>query len=156
MARRRTSDPELTLFPFLSVLAAVMGTLILIIAGNSQLALANPKQRVDVEAFHPDKKSSVYVECRDDGVLIYPDDPNDGRGSFVERYDIGLSDSAWATLVRRLEYDGTRYLLLLVRPEGVGTFKEVRATVSGTNIDLGYEPLFGKGKVQFRPKRGQP
>ena len=155
MARRRTSDPELSLFPFLSVLAAVMGTLILIIAGNSQLALANPKQRVDVEAVDVQKKSPIYVECRDDGVRIYPDDPTQGRGTFVERYDIGLSDSAWATLVRQLEYDDSRYLLLLVRPEGVGTFNEVRATVSGTNIDLGYEPLFGKGKVQFRPKRGQ-
>ncbi len=156
MARRRTSDPELSLFPFLSVLAAVMGTLILIIAGNSQLALANPKQRVDIDPFNPDKKSPIYVECRDDGVLIHPDDPTTGRATFVARYDIGLADSAWATLTRRLEYDGSRYLLLLVRPDGVGTFGDVRATVSGTNIDLGYEPLFGKGKVQFRPKQGHP
>ena len=156
MARRRPNDIELTLFPFLSVLAAVMGTLILIIAGNSQLALANPKQRVDIEPFNPARKSPIYVECRDDGVLIHPDDPTTGRATFVARYDIGLADSAWATLTRRLEVDGTRYLLLLVRPDGVGTFSDARATVSGTHIDLGYEPLFGKGKVQFRPRRGHP
>jgi len=75
MSRRRGRDPEPTLFPFLSVLAAVMGTLILIIAGQSQLAIASPKQRVEVERFDPSRKSPIYAECRRNVMVIYPDDP---------------------------------------------------------------------------------
>jgi hypothetical protein len=154
MARRRPPDPQPTLFPFLSVLAAVMGTLILIIAGQSQLALANPKQRVDIDAFDPAKKNPIYVECRFDGVHIYPEDPLlDSEPKFVARYDMHQADSEWRSLTRRMEFDTSHYILLLVRPDGVGTFNDARASVSTVDIDLGYEPLFGTGDVRFRPKK---
>ena len=153
MARRRkSSGPEMTLFPFLSVLAAVMGTLILIIAGMSQIALANPKQRVEVEVFNPKKKSAIYVECTGQGMNIYPDDPTSGMATFVERWEMHDADSAWLDLVSRLKHDTTRYIILLVRADGVGTFTDARATLSGTGIDVGYEPLFGTGGVRFRGK----
>lgn len=153
MARRKTHDPEPTLFPFLSVLAAVIGTLILIISGMSQIALANPKQNVELDAWDPGKKRPIYVECRMDGLLIHRDDPTSGEPLFVAREAIPEPDSAWSGLVRRLEHAPDRYLLLLVRQNGVGTFHDARATVSGTGIDLGYEPLIGKGEVRFQPRR---
>lgn len=154
MARRKTRDPELTLFPFLSVLAVVMGTLILIIAGMSQLALANPKQRIEVEKFDPAKKTPVYVECSAEGATIYPDDPTSGTPTFVSRYEINSPRGAWNTLVRRVEHhSATQYILLLIRPDGVGTFEAVRASLQTTTIELGYEPLFGDGDVRFSEKR---
>ncbi len=156
MSRRRGRDPEPTLFPFLSVLAAVMGTLILIIAGQSQLALANPKQRVEVEPFDPSRKSPIYVECRKEIVVIYPDEPTRGDPMVVARSDLNATGSAWNILTRRLRFDPTRYLLLLVRPDGVGTFTDARVSVSGMDIDLGYEPLFGRGKLRFHQKDRRP
>ena len=152
MARRKTKDPEFSLFPFLSVLVSVMGTLILIIAGMTQIGLASPKQRVEVDAFDPGKKNPVYVECQREGVVIHPDDPTSGEGVFVARHDMEAPDSAFQGLVTRLGYDGSRYLQMLVRPDGVGTFNEVRAAVSDTGIDVGYEPLFGGGDVRFHQK----
>ena len=87
----------------------------------------------------------MYVECQSEGVL----DPrrrrsNEGR-AHLRRRAAGLESpvSAWYALVMRLELDSTRYLQLLVRPEGVGTFNRVRAAVSDTGIDVGYEPIFG-------------
>jgi hypothetical protein len=154
VARRKPRDPEVTLFPFLSVLAAVMGTLILIIAGMSQIALAKPKQGVDIEAFTPGKKSPVYVECRRDGVLIHPDDPLEGTPAFVPRRALGRVDGPWSALRTRLDLDNTRYLLLMVRPDGIGTFNQARESMSGTNVDVGYEPLFGDGDIRFRKKKG--
>ena len=71
MARRLRREPEPSLFSFLSVLKAVMGTLTLIISGMSHLAFANPKQRVEVEAFEPGKKSAIHVECRAEGRMIH-------------------------------------------------------------------------------------
>ena len=153
MARRRARDPELTLFPFLSVLAAVMGTLILIITGMSQIGLANPKQRVEIEPFEPGKKSPVYVECRREGLLIHPDDPTAGEPVFVRRYAMDDAEGAWVGLRTRLQYDSARYLMMLVRSDGVGTFGDARATLGDTNIDVGYEPLFGAGDVRFHERR---
>lgn len=154
MARRKTKDPELSLFPFLSVLVSVMGTLILIIAGMTQIGLASPRQRVEIEAFDPGKKNPVYVECRKEGVLIHPDDPTAGAPVFVERGAIPRPDGELSALVTRLGYDPSRYLQLLVRQDGVRTFEAVRAAVSDTGIDVGYEPLFGAGDVLFH-RRGR-
>lgn len=152
MARRKTKDPEFSLFPFMSVLVAVMGTLILIIAGTTQIGLASPKQRVEVDAFDPTKKNPVYIECQKEGVLIHPDDPTGGEPVWVARVDLEEPDSAWYALRMRLQYDATRYLQMLVRQDGVRTFNDVRASVSDTGIDVGYEPLFGNGDVRFHLK----
>jgi len=152
VARRKTKDPEFSLFPFMSVLVAVMGTLILIIAGTTQIGLASPKQRVEVDAFDPARKNPVYVECQRDGVLIHPDDPTAGAPVFVARRELEEPDSAWYALRMRLQYDSTRYLQMLVRQDGVRTFNDVRAAVSDTGIDVGYEPLFGSGDVRFHQK----
>ncbi len=154
MARRRKVDPKPTLFPFLSVLAVVMGTLILIIAGMTQLSLAAAKQRVEIEPFDPRMKTPIYVECRRDGLLIHPTDPTSrDDAAFVNRSAMGLVGSPWDELTTRLQYSSTHYLLLLVRPDGVGTFADARTMVSSTNIDLGYEPLFGDGDVRFELRR---
>ncbi|MBL8740633.1 MAG: hypothetical protein JNK04_06060 [Myxococcales bacterium] len=156
MARRKPQDPEVSLFPFLSVLAAVMGTLILIIAGMSQIALARPRQGVDVDAFTPGKKTPIFVECRKKGLLIHPDDPMSGKAIEVSRAELEDIGSPWHTLRSRLELDNSRYLMLLVRPDGVGTFNDARESVSGLNIDVGYEPLFGDGDIRFRKRAGSP
>jgi biopolymer transport protein ExbD len=152
VARRKTKDPEFSLFPFMSVLVAVMGTLILIIAGTTQIGLASPKQRVEVDSFDATKKNPIYVECQRDGVLIHPDDPTTGMPVFVARRDLEEPDSPWYSLKMRLQYDPTRYLQMLVRADGVRTFNDVRAAVSDTGIDVGYEPLFGSGDVRFHQK----
>ncbi len=152
MARRRTKDAEFSLFPFLSVLVSVMGTLILIIAGMTQIGLASPKQRVEIDAFDPARKNPVYVECQKEGVLIHPDDPSTGAPVFVARGEMEDPESAWFALMTRLTYDPTRYLQMLVRADGVGTFGDVRAAVSDTGIDVGYEPIFGAGDVRFHQK----
>lgn len=152
MARRKTKDPEFSLFPFMSVLVAVMGTLILIIAGTTQIGLASPKQRVEIDSFDPTKKNPVYVECQKEGVLIHPDDPTNGAPVFVARGDMDEPDSAWYALRMRLQYDSTRYLQMLVRKDGVRTFNDARMAVSDTGIDVGYEPLLGDGEVRFHQK----
>jgi hypothetical protein len=156
MARRRSSDPEPTLFPFLSVLAAVMGTLILIISGMSQIALAQPKPRIDIERFHPQKKSPIYVECRHFGLRIYPDEPSSGAPTFVWNKDIESPASDWMKLASRLELDSTSYVMFLVRADGVASFERARGTISGTRVELGYEPLFGDREVVFHGKAREP
>ena len=154
MARRRPPDPDISLFPFMSVLAAVMGTLILIIAGMSQIAIAEPKQGVELEAFAPDKKTPIYVECTRNGLLLHADDPLQGKAVFVPRDELERPDNAWAALRTRLQLDGSRYyLLFMVRERGVKVFNMARDAVSGTGIEVGYEPVFSDGDLRFRRKK---
>ncbi len=152
MARRPRNDPEPTLFPFLSVLAAVMGTLILVISGMAQINMSQPKPRVDVERFDEAKKVAIYVECRRTGLFVYPDEPGSAEPKFVKREQIGSPSSAFVDLSQRLELDSTRYVMFLIRPEGVGSFEDARALVAGTRVEYGYEPLFGVGDVRFKGK----
>jgi hypothetical protein len=161
MARRKTEGPELSLFPFLSVLAAVMGTLILVISGMSQIALASPKQRVDVERFDPGKKSPIYVECARTGLYVHPDDPTGGAEGagpvFVHRDRIADDPtSAWHAVKTRLAIDPTRYVMFLVRADGIATFTAAHDAAVATGADVAYEPLFGDGDVRFVAKRGGP
>ncbi|MBK8251537.1 MAG: hypothetical protein IPK82_02570 [Polyangiaceae bacterium] len=153
MARRKTLDPEPSLFPFLSVLAAVMGTLVLIISGMSKIALASPKQKIEVETFHPEKKAPIYVECREDELRIYGDDPSSGFAESVPRANMVLGSSAWQRLVQRLQRDSSHYILFLIRENGITTFESARTDVAGTNIEVGYEPLFGTGDVLFHNRK---
>jgi hypothetical protein len=150
--RRKSSAPEPTLFPFLSVLAMVIGTLVLI-SGMAQIALAKPKQRVELEAFDPGKKSPIFVECKDDMLILHGDDPTTGKKTRVRRRDIGHSDGAWATLWTRVQHDPHHYLQFLVRDTGVGAFNDARATLAGSGIEYGYEPLFLDADLSFRNKR---
>lgn len=150
--RRPRRDPEPSLFSFLSVLKAVMGTLTLIISGMSHLAFANPKQRIEVEAFTPGKKSAVHVECRAEGVVIHPEEGSEASPTLVRRGALDAADSDWSVLRRSLENDPQHYLMLLVRADGVGTFHDARASLGDAPIDVGYEPLFGTGDVQLRQR----
>lgn len=150
--RRKPSAPELTLFPFLSVLAMVIGTLILI-SGMAQIALAKPKQRIELDAFDPGKKSPIFVECRDNGLVIHADDPTAGEKRRVERANIGVRDGEWDTLWKRVQHDPNHYIQFLVRETGVGAFNDARATIAGMGVDYGYEPIFLDGDLTFRNKR---
>ncbi len=151
--RRKSSAAEFTLFPFLSVLATVIGTLILI-SGMAQIALAKPKQRIEVEAFHPSKKDPIFVECRSSGLVIYADDPTTGEKVHVARYDIMTNDSAWDALWKRVQHDPNHYIQFLVREEGVGSFNDARATLADSGIEVGYEPLFIEGDLKFKRRPG--
>jgi hypothetical protein len=157
MARRKTKDAEFSLFPFLSVLVSVMGTLILIITGMTQIGLLSPRPRIEIDAFDATKKNPVYVECRKEGMLIHPDDPTTGAlPVFVARNDVSKPDSAWYALAMRLQYDSTRYAEMLIRQDGVGTFNEARALASEMGVDVAYEPLVQSGAVRFHARGREP
>ena len=153
--RKRTSSPAFTLFPFLGVLAGVIGTLILIIAGTSQIALANPKQRIEVDALDPAKKTALHVECRADGLVVHPSEGALDKALFIPKHQIEDQAGAWSDLAGRLELDPSRYLLFLVRSEGISTFNRARSALGETRIAVGYEPIFGDGDLSFK-KKGEP
>ena len=82
MSRRhisRKQQTEVELFPFLSVLACTIGTLILLIIVLTTQAL-EPQEAVIVAKADKDSKginsskAPLYIECRKDGFVIHPED----------------------------------------------------------------------------------
>ncbi|MGK7873622.1 MAG: hypothetical protein AB4426_10030 [Xenococcaceae cyanobacterium] len=141
MGRRSVSRPsiQIELFPFLSILACTIGTLILLIITITVQTFSNQREVTIVaknEKGENQTKTPRYIECRQDGVIIYPSQ------EFVPKQDIDRRGSA---LTRLLSEVRTRreqeYLIVAIRPDGIQVFKQVRNLIEDQGIDIGYEPI---------------
>ncbi len=141
MARRvrKKTTFALDLFPFLSILACTIGTLILLIIVMTVQSLSNQRSVTIVakgETGQNQNKQPYYVECRGEGVIIHP------QKTFVPIADLNRRNSPLESLLERLQRRRNQdYLIVVVRPDGIEVFKELRAIVEPLGIDLGYEPL---------------
>ncbi len=76
--RRRTisrKHTEVELFPFLSILACTIGTLILLIIVLTTQAMNQQEVTIVAKAEEGGvnrSKTPRYIECRDDGVVLHP------------------------------------------------------------------------------------
>ncbi|MBF2056339.1 MAG: hypothetical protein IGQ45_03740 [Cyanobacterium sp. T60_A2020_053] len=133
---RRT---ELELFPFLSVLACTIGTLILLIIVISTETLESSSQ-VTIVAENQDgqnlSKTPRYIECREDGVIIYPSE------IFVSENELTGRTSPLIQLIDEVEENRDQeYVIVIVRPKGIEVFYQVRDVIEERDIDIGYEPI---------------
>ncbi|MEM9273543.1 MAG: hypothetical protein AAGA80_11355 [Cyanobacteria bacterium P01_F01_bin.143] len=142
MRRRSISrqNTEVELFPFLSILACTIGTLILLIIVLTTQALN--KQEVTIVARTEEEngvnktKNPRYIECKADGVIIYPGE------EFVSLEQLDKPNSAMTKLLAQVEQNRDReYLIVAVRANGIDTFNLVRNRIEGAKIDIGYEPI---------------
>lgn len=144
MSRRniyRKPQMEVELFPFLSVLACTIGTLILLIIVLTTQAL-EPQEAVVVAKVDEDSKgvnrnkTPVYIECRQDGFMLHPSQ------KFAPRADLYDEQSPLRTTISNLKKNkAEQYLIIIVRPDGLEMFDKLRDLVVEAGIDLGYEPL---------------
>ncbi len=144
MSRRniyRKKQAEVELFPFLSVLACTIGTLILLIIVLTTQAL-KPQEAVVVAKAEKDgnginkNKTPLYIECRQDGFIIHP------SKEFAPRADIYDPKSPLRKTIAKLKANKDKqYLIVILRPDGLEMFDKLRALVDKEGIDIGYEPL---------------
>ncbi len=144
MSRRniyRKKQTEVELFPFLSVLACTIGTLILLIIVLTTQAL-EPQEAVVVAKAEKDgkgankNKTPLYIECRQDGFIIHP------SKEFAPRADIYDQKSPLRKTIAKLKANKDKqYLIVILRPDGLEMFNKLRALVDEEGIDIGYEPL---------------
>ena len=131
---------QVELFPFLSVLACTIGSLILLIIVITTQTFSEDSQEVTIiaqteEGFNS-AKSPHYIVCQEDGVVIHPSQ------EFVPEQQIGTENSALAELIAQISRrKNSEYLIVAVRPNGIEVFKKVRDLVEGQGIDIGYEPI---------------
>lgn len=139
---------QIELFPFLSVLACTIGTLILTIVIVSSQMLGEQQKEVKIvaktEAGVNQTKTPIYIECRQDGVLIHP------QQLFVPAASISQSGSAFQQLLNRVSQNRDReYIIVALRPDGFEVFETVRTLIEQKNIDFGYEPFDRDWKLKL-------
>lgn len=144
MSRRniyRKQRAEVELFPFLSVLACTIGTLILLIivlttqALEPQEAIVVAKTDQDSQGANKDK-TPLYIECREDGFIIHP------SKEFAPRADLYDKKSPLRKIIANLKANkDEQYLIVILRPDGIEMFNKIRGLVQQEGVDIGYEPL---------------
>ena len=137
----RKQQTEIELFPFLSVLACTIGTLILLIIVLTTQAL-EPQEAIVVAKTEDDSKGAnknkipIYIECREDGFVLHP------SKEFAPRADLYDEKSPLRKLVATLKSQKEeKYLIVILRPDGLEMFNKIRELVTKEEIDIGYEPL---------------
>jgi hypothetical protein len=139
---------EAELFPFLAVLACMIGTLILIIIVVTTGVLGG-RRSITLVARDSDGRNLTlkphYVEVRVDGVVLHP------GLEFVPADAVHRADTALRRLLQRVEArKDAEYVIVAVRPDGFELFDEVRDQVEGRGIQIGYEPVDGDWKLRMR------
>lgn len=135
----RKQHIEIELFPFLSILACTIGTLILLIIVLTTQALS--KQQVTIVAKADEQginatKTPRYLECRSDGVVLYP------SKELIPVDQLQKPNSPLQQLIAELKANRDReYLIVALRPNAIDVFNQVRAILEQEKIDIGYEPL---------------
>lgn len=141
MSRKRKSHQktELELFPFLSVLACTIGSLILlIIVISTQTLNSNPEVKIiaQTEDGVNQKKQPRYIESKEDGVILYPSQ------EFVAKNQLANPNSALTKLIQEVSNNRDKeYIIIAIRPKGIEVFEQVRNMLEKEKIDIGYEPI---------------
>lgn len=150
--RRRTiakNHIEVELFPFLSILACTIGTLILLIIVLTTQALEQQEVTIvaKTEKGENQRKNPRYIECRRDGVILYPSE------EFVPQEQLANPNSALQKLIAQVKANQDKeYLIVALRPDGIDIFEAVRNLVEGEGIDIGYEPVDSTWKLIIQPE----
>jgi hypothetical protein len=148
--RRRIKSPktELELFPFLSVLACTIGSLILlIIVVSTQSLTVSPRVKIIAQTEKGKNQSKIphYIECREDGVILHPSQ------KFIPLNKLAQSDSELLKLITQVKANRDReYVIVAVRPKGIEVFEKVRDLIEKEQIDIGYEPIEEGWNLQLK------
>lgn len=141
MSRKRKSHQktELELFPFLSVLACTIGSLILlIIVVSTQTLDSNPEVTIIAQSEDGvnQKKQPRYIESKEDGIIIYPSQ------EFVPTNQLENPNAGLMKLIKELANNKDQeYIIIAIRPKGIDVFEKVRNLIEKEEIDIGYEPI---------------
>ena len=143
MMRSNDNDYEFSLFPFMGVLAGVIGVLVLVISGLAIIGMSRSNVVVELLG-NPKDRAPVCVECAKDVVIIHSED-----GRTVIREFAKTSGDLRPLLDELSDYANTEFLVLLIRPDAIDTFTCVEQMVKEYGIEYGYDALLSNEKVKI-------
>ena len=156
MPRRPKEKVDIDVVPYLSIMVIVLKLICLILIVTVMRIALNP-HGLKVVSFAQlyqvaEKKMGsgsamkvpTYVECAFDGLSIFP-----GYHK-IPLSDIGASGGMFDTILSNIAAkSGDEYVILIVRPNSVRTFREVRKMLGHRSIDIGYDVLDSDTKIDW-------
>ncbi len=145
--RRILEESSISLDSFLDILANTMGVLIFITLFAATQVFNQQEVTIVAESEQGENraKNPNYIECRADGVVLYPSE------EFVPQAKLKDANSALQKLITKVKKNRDReYLIVAVRPDGIDLFNQVRELVEGEKIDIGYEPIDSGWKLKIQ------
>jgi hypothetical protein len=99
-----------------------------------------------------DNRKPIYVECTAGGLILHP-----------EHTTVDRPEAIRAEIERRIgkqqagdKKDANAYLLMLVRPDGIGAYYEAVSALHRLNVDFGYEFIENDWVLDFPSGDGTP
>ena len=145
---RPAGSPSTELFPFLAVLACIIGTLVLLIIVVTTSVLGE-KRSITLIAKDASGKSVALkphiIECRGDGLVLH------STKEFVAKNEIGRRDTPLQRFLKLVaDRKGSEYVIVAIRPDGIDLFDSLREQIERRGIKIGYEPVDAEWKVRTR------
>ncbi|TWT66806.1 hypothetical protein Pla123a_45040 [Posidoniimonas polymericola] len=108
------------------------------------------------------RRQPIYIECLADRVVLQPEGIELTENDFASPLGVGnpLAAALRATrdhMVRNNSAQGGApeniepYPLILVRPDGIGAYYQVRSAIRSWDTDFGYEMIEGDWTLEFAP-----
>ena len=153
--RRNNSPPAQNLESFLDILTCTIGIFILMIIIMTTQVVNNQEVTIVAETEGENgvnkSKNPRYIECRSNGVVLYPGE------EFVPQDKLNEPNSAIAKLIAQVQKNRDReYLIVAVRANGIDTFQLVRNLVERAEIDIGYEPIDANWRLKIQETAVKP
>jgi hypothetical protein len=150
--RRPREAATISLLPILSIQKCTMGVMVVIICAQNLVSLGETADQFLEIAGTAQDREPVYVECQQKGILIHPEKTEVALTTLQ-----GPGPSAFHQLLEQLQGPGAgkKYLVLLVRPEGVTTFERCYRMAHERRLTVGKDALLSGGNIVLT-RHGKP
>jgi hypothetical protein len=153
MRRRKKEGASISLMPILSIQKCTMGVMVVIVCAQTLTSIGKTADQYLEIAGAGQGRDVVYVECRNKDVLIHPEK----TAVPLEALD-GAGRSPFHQLLDELHAKrDEKYLVLLIRPDGIGAYEKCVKLALKTNPPLQYgkDALLAGGDLVLT-KDGRP
>jgi hypothetical protein len=149
--RRRKRAAGISLLPILSIQKCTMGIMVVIICAQNMVSLGKTAdQYLEIVGTVRDREA-VFVECRDKGVTLLPD-----RIEVSLETLKGPGPSPFHQLLEELQaFKGKKHLVLLIRPEGIASFRVCFRAALQRDLEVGKDALLSGGEIVLT-REGKP
>jgi hypothetical protein len=152
MPCRPKEKTDVDVVPYLSIMVIVLKLICLILIVSVMRIALNPRKAEFVELGVPASpagpahplKAPTYLDCRPEGVIIYPGEHRVATSAFGQPGDL------LATTVNRIAMDrSNQCVVLLVRPGSVHVYRHVRRMLSARAVDVGYDAFDAGTAIRY-------
>lgn len=153
MAREKTkTKTDLDVIGFLSVMSIVTGLICLILFVIALRIALNPKalKIVSFKLFTSSRASPVnpkvpsYVDCAPEGLTLYPGQIK------ITWEDLQRPENQLVKMLDKIQANtANEYIIVMVRPQSVKFYRQVRKMVGQRPIDVGYDAIDTEFKIDW-------